>query len=120
RARARVRDVASVRQIHEFLAQVEAHGPGPRVVGRLLGAVDGQVLVADCAADVAASDAALFLVFAPHIAVDARGIAIVPRVPSRPIAGAVAAAIDAGVAGRPVVVVADYAIGPIPIVLTLR
>ena len=38
----------------KLLAEMEAHGAGPGVVGRLLGAVDGQVLVADDAPHVAA------------------------------------------------------------------
>ena len=121
RARARVDDVPGVRQIHVFLAEVEAHGPGPRVVGGLLGAVHGEVLVAHGAPDIAAADAAALVVaVAPHIAVDARGIAMMPRVLSLPIALAVAATVDAHVAGRSVIIVADHAIGPIPMILTLR
>src|SRR4051794_35699182 len=77
RTRARVDDVARIRQVHELLAEVKAHGPRPGLVGGFLGAVYGQVLIADGAPHLPACTrvllgklAPLLALLAPFVSVD--------------------------------------------------
>ena len=89
---------------------MEAHGPRPGVVGGLLCAVHGKVLIAHGAPDVAG--AAFVAALTPHVAIDARPAVMGVLLPSRAIAAAVAATIDPSVVRRAVAVVADEPIVP--------
>ena len=115
-ARAGVDDVAGVRQIHVLLAEVEAHGARPGIVGSFLGTIYRQVLIPDGAADLAAEWPA----YSQSVPLAARRRRRAcrrdgcRRVPPRPVAAAVVAAVDASVVGPAVLVVADQPNFPLP------
>src|SRR5262245_13496766 len=98
---------------------MEAYGPRPGVVGGLLCAVHGKVLIAHGAPDVAAG-AAFVAALTSHVAIDARPAVMGVLVPSRAIAAAIATTIDPSVVRRSIAVVADEPIVPSLGVLTLR
>src|SRR5262245_39883041 len=98
---------------------METHGPCPRVVGGLLCAVHGDVLIAYGPPDFAAY-AAFLPALAAYVAVDARAAVVGVLLSSRAIAAAVAATIDPHVMRRPVAIVADEPVVPSLGLLTLH